>query len=166
MNQPSVAQRVLREHCPTLDMKNDIKKYLGYSALLAGSAVMVSCDGDDGDSGAAGAAGTTTVITETTSIAFTSFADMKESYFPISDLKLTIETDALVGEPLEHYELSYDFDSNVSADLDVEDDFNAVVVTNGEVVVSGLSYVDGSNVANIDSLDHIENVVSSVDLKL
>ncbi len=130
-------------------MNNKKMKFLTLGAALASSAILVSCDGDDGKDGVDGV----NVGGGNGGAGLGGIENMKRSFFSVSDLKLSIETDSAVGEPLRNYELSYDIDSPVSADLDAEDDDNNTVLVDAPVDIVNLQYVDGSAVATIDELD-------------
>ena len=81
-------------------MKNDIKKYLTLGAALAGSAFMVSCDGDDGAPGATGPAGADGAA----QYELFELAPAKE-LLPLGQFTLTVEddtnTDFVTGDQLQ-----------------------------------------------------------------
>jgi hypothetical protein len=98
-------------------MKNDIKKYLTIGAALAGSAFMVSCDGDDvtvlQDTGVADA------ITD--AIGDKPVAPIKIAEFPVTSLKLAFESTAgtCIGAAFtagEEYEIDFDSTTVITAD--------------------------------------------------
>jgi hypothetical protein len=98
-------------------MKNDIKKYLTIGAALAGSAFMVSCDGDSvsvlQDTGVADA------ITD--AIGDKPVAPIKIAEFPVTSLKLAFESTAgtCIGAAFtagEEYEIDFDSTTVTTAD--------------------------------------------------
>ncbi|MGJ8656194.1 MAG: hypothetical protein ACSHX6_07075 [Akkermansiaceae bacterium] len=149
-------------------MKNDIKKYLTLGAALAGSAFMVSCDGDD------------VTVTETTfdtselvasinDLGTKPVAPIKLAEYPLTSLKLTFEALAggCVGTTFNAGdELEIDFDSiNVlSADATTASHAQADLAPDG-FVIFGLAtqegYVEG--LENLTDTFTIDSVKAGVD---
>jgi hypothetical protein len=127
-------------------MKNDIKKYLTLGAVLAGSAFMVSCDGDD-----------VTVVQDTGvadaingSLGPKAVAPVSLASFPITSLKLAFDNDAgtcLGAAFVAGDEIEIDFDSttatasgDISGDAigDLDDDGGSFVANDGNVFIEGI----------------------------
>ncbi len=141
-------------------MKNDIKKYLTLGAALAGSAFMVSCDGDDvtvvQDTGVADAIG---------DLGTKPVAPIKLAEYPVTSLKLTFDNDtgSCLGQSFDAgTELELDFDS---VDVTSADDTNAngladLAVDGGLIFANNGTqegYVQGiTNLASTFTIDFVK----------
>jgi hypothetical protein len=145
-------------------MKNDIKKYLTLGAVLAGSAFMVSCDGDDvsivQDSGVANA------ITE--AVGNKPVAPIALAKYPLTSLKLAIETaggncsstGVAAGD-----EIELDFDSTdvTSATDSTADAFADLTIDS--TVIFGIIGQQGfvNDIVNLASTFTMEGIYAGID---
>ena len=141
-------------------MKNDIKKYLTLGAVLAGSTLMVSCDGDD-----------VTIVEDTgvadaiSDLGTKPVAPIALAEYPLTSLKLTFDNDtgSCLGQSFSAgTELELDFDST---DVTSSDDTTAngladLAVDGGVIfVITGTSegFVEGiENFASFFTIDFVK----------
>lgn len=146
-------------------MKNDIKKYLTLGAVLAGSAFMVSCDGDD-----------VTVVQDTgvadaiSDLGTKPVAPVPLAQYPLTSLKLSFEDLAggCVGTSFEAGdELEIDFDSiNVAnAESTTATHAQADLDSTFQIIVFGVTTQEGyiEGIENLGSTFTIDSVKAGVD---
>ena len=145
-------------------MKNDIKKYLTLGAVLAGSAFMVSCDGDDvsivQDSGVADA------ITD--AIGNKPVAPIALAQYPLTSLKLAIETaggncSSTGVAPGDEIELDFD-STDVTAPTDSTADAFADLTVDSTVIF-GIIGEQGfvNDIVNLASTFTMEGIYAGID---
>jgi hypothetical protein len=121
-------------------MKNDMKKYLSLGVVLAGSALMISCDGDNGDTVVIPPSETGVADAINDAIGDKPVAPVMLAEFPLTSLKLAFDNGFITeptfgGEFEAGDELEIDFDSTTATSaLDITGDAQADISLDGDWV--------------------------------